>query len=152
MNAGAATRVVHRVIGDGVGSEGSKVRAKIVADFDLLKIARCTPGFVGADLAALANKAGNLAMKRIIDQRKSELSIEPLVEENAEEWWRRPWTPEEMEKLRITMGDFEGIIEAFATATAVGTHEQIKFLVSQRCIKPLCGLVQKIKNYSCCKK
>ncbi|KAK1401943.1 cell division control protein 48-like [Heracleum sosnowskyi] len=82
-------------------------KLKVEGDFDLLKIARCTPGFVGADLAALANKAGNLAMKRIIDQRKSELSIEPLVEENAEEWWRRPWTPEEMEKLRITMGDFE---------------------------------------------
>ncbi|KAL8155656.1 cell division control protein 48 homolog C-like [Apium graveolens] len=82
-------------------------KLKVEGDFDLLKIARCTPGFVGADLAALANKAGNLAMKKIIDQRKSELSIEPLIEENAEEWWRRPWSPEEMEKLRITMGDFE---------------------------------------------
>lgn len=82
-------------------------KLKVEGDFDLLKIARCTPGFVGADLAALANKAGNLAMKRIIDQRKSMLSIEPLKEENAEEWWRLPWSPEEMEKLRITMGDFE---------------------------------------------
>ncbi|KAL8106532.1 TPR repeat-containing protein ZIP4 [Apium graveolens] len=32
VSAGAATRVVHRVIGDGVGSEGSKVRAKVVAE------------------------------------------------------------------------------------------------------------------------
>ncbi|KAL1834955.1 hypothetical protein ACET3Z_004606 [Daucus carota] len=32
VSAGAATRVVHRVLGDGVGSEGSKVRAKVVAE------------------------------------------------------------------------------------------------------------------------
>jgi ribosome biogenesis ATPase len=38
--------------------------------FDLFKIARATPGFVGADLKALVDKAGNLAMKRIIIKRK----------------------------------------------------------------------------------
>ncbi|KAK6279402.1 hypothetical protein POUND7_019669 [Theobroma cacao] len=69
--------------------------------------ARATPGFVGADLAALANKAGNLAMKRIIDQRKHEFSRESIDEEQADEWWRQPWLPEEMEKLTITMADFE---------------------------------------------
>ncbi|KAF5192478.1 Cell division control protein 48-like protein, partial [Thalictrum thalictroides] len=61
-------------------------------------IARSTPGFVGADLVSMANKASNLAMKSIIDRRKSELS---------DEWWRQPWTPEEMEALSITMADFE---------------------------------------------
>ncbi|GMP40530.1 hypothetical protein CsSME_00010947 [Camellia sinensis var. sinensis] len=75
--------------------------------FDLLKIARSTPGFVGADLAALANKAGNLAMKRIIDRRKSQQSREP-TDEDTEDWWRLPWLPEEMENLSITMADFEG--------------------------------------------
>ncbi|GMP40532.1 hypothetical protein CsSME_00010947 [Camellia sinensis var. sinensis] len=74
--------------------------------FDLLKIARSTPGFVGADLAALANKAGNLAMKRIIDRRKSQQSREP-TDEDTEDWWRLPWLPEEMENLSITMADFE---------------------------------------------
>jgi ribosome biogenesis ATPase len=78
--------------------------------FDLLKIARSTPGFVGADLAALANKAGNLAMKRIIDGRKSELSKVSISEEYTEEWWRQPWLPEEMEKLTITMADFEVLL------------------------------------------
>ncbi|EOY11870.1 hypothetical protein QUC31_001526 [Theobroma cacao] len=80
---------------------------RLEGSFDLLKIARATPGFVGADLAALANKAGNLAMKRIIDQRKHEFSRESIDEEQADEWWRQPWLPEEMEKLTITMADFE---------------------------------------------
>ncbi|OMP01695.1 hypothetical protein COLO4_11662 [Corchorus olitorius] len=80
---------------------------RLEGTFDLLKIARSTPGFVGADLAALANKAGNLAMKRIIDQRKHEFSKESMDEKQADEWWRQPWLPEEMEKLTITMADFE---------------------------------------------
>ncbi|KAK0596828.1 hypothetical protein LWI29_019417 [Acer saccharum] len=80
---------------------------RVEGSFDLLKIARSTPGFVGADLSALANKAGNLAMKRIIDQRKSEFSGESMAEEHSDEWWRQPWLPEEMEKLMITMADFE---------------------------------------------
>lgn len=79
--------------------------------FDLVKLARSTPGFVGADLAALVNKAGNLAMKRIIDKRKSELSRESNTEENHESWWRKPWVPEELESLSITMADFEVILK-----------------------------------------
>ena len=82
---------------------------RLEGSFDLWKIARATPGFVGADLAALANKAGNLAMKRIIDQRKHEFSRESIDEEQADQWWRQPWLPEEMEKLTITMVDFEVI-------------------------------------------
>ncbi|TYH34963.1 hypothetical protein E1A91_D13G154100v1 [Gossypium mustelinum] len=80
---------------------------RLEGSFDLLKIARATPGFVGADLSALANKAGNLAMKRIIDQRKHEFSREPIDDEQADQWWRQPWLPDEMEKLAITMADFE---------------------------------------------
>ncbi|XP_011083573.1 cell division control protein 48 homolog C-like [Sesamum indicum] len=80
---------------------------KVEGAFDLVKIARSTPGFVGADLAALANKAGNLAMKRIIDKRKVELSKESQDRDSNEDWWRQPWSHEEMEKLSITMADFE---------------------------------------------
>ncbi|XP_071736062.1 cell division control protein 48 homolog C-like [Rutidosis leptorrhynchoides] len=80
---------------------------KLEGEFDLVKLARSTPGFVGADLAALVNKAGNLAMKRIIDGRKSELFNENSDVEQIEDWWRKAWTPEEMEKLSITMCDFE---------------------------------------------
>ena len=53
----------------GVPDESARVKIlsvitgnlRLEGSFDLLKIARSTPGFVGADLAALANKAGNLA-------------------------------------------------------------------------------------------
>lgn len=78
---------------------------RLDGDFDLIKIAKATPGFVGADLVALANKAGNLAMQRIIDQRWLELSGQDG--ELVEEWWKEPWSPEEMRKLSITMADFE---------------------------------------------
>ncbi|KAK7331618.1 hypothetical protein VNO80_28355 [Phaseolus coccineus] len=74
--------------------------------FDLQKIARATSGFVGADLAALVDKAGNLAMKRIIDERRRELSQE-LMSEHVEDWWREPWSAEEVDKLAIKMSDFE---------------------------------------------
>ncbi|KAM0881506.1 hypothetical protein ACQ4PT_032885 [Festuca glaucescens] len=72
--------------------------------FDLFKIARATPGFVGADLKALVDKAGNLAMKRIIVKRKKESCG---GEENNHDWWRHPWNESEMDSLCITMADFE---------------------------------------------
>lgn len=78
---------------------------RLAGDFDLKKIAKATPGFVGADLVALANKAGNLSMQRIIDQRQLQLSRQEG--ELIEEWWKEPWSPEEMKKLSITMTDFE---------------------------------------------
>ncbi|MQL89528.1 hypothetical protein Taro_022108 [Colocasia esculenta] len=84
------------------------VKLKLDGALDLSKIARATPGFVGADLVALVNKAGNLAMRRIIDKRKCELSTEGCEDQDVE-WWRRPWAPEEIEKLSISMFDFEVI-------------------------------------------
>lgn len=76
---------------------------RIEGEFDRFMIARFTPGFVGADLAALVSKAGNLAMKRIVDKRRSQLTG---GHENID-WWRHPWSPEEIENLSITMLDFE---------------------------------------------
>uniref|UniRef100_A0A803Q1X4 AAA+ ATPase domain-containing protein n=1 Tax=Cannabis sativa TaxID=3483 RepID=A0A803Q1X4_CANSA len=80
---------------------------RVEGSLDLFKIARATPGFVGADLDALANKAGNLAMKRFLDERKSKLTRNCIDEEYNEGWWKEPWLPEEMERLNITMADFE---------------------------------------------
>ncbi|XP_055817955.1 cell division control protein 48 homolog C [Solanum dulcamara] len=104
-----------REIALGIPDENARVQIlsvltrnlRVEGAFDLMKIASSTPGFVGADLAALTNKAGNLAMKRIIDVRKAELSRELSDGEDTEEWWRKPWSPEEMEKLSIFMADFE---------------------------------------------
>ncbi|PHT80511.1 Cell division control protein 48 -like protein C [Capsicum annuum] len=59
---------------------------RVEGAFDVMKIASSTPGFIGADLAALTNKEGNLAMKRIIDVRKVELLGELADGEDAEEW------------------------------------------------------------------
>ncbi|KAM7508878.1 hypothetical protein LguiA_019331 [Lonicera macranthoides] len=75
--------------------------------FELVKITRSTSRFVGVDLAELANKAGNLAMKIIVDQRKFNLSLEPMDGESNEDWWTNPWSTEEMKMLSITMSDFE---------------------------------------------
>lgn len=84
-------------------------KCTLEGSLDLLQIARSTPGFVGADLDALVDKAGNLAMRRILSHRKSELTREYSDREYTEEWWKMPWLPEEIEKLAITMSDFEVI-------------------------------------------
>ncbi|RZC43351.1 hypothetical protein C5167_036298 [Papaver somniferum] len=81
------------------------LRLEMGCNFDLAKIARATPGFVGADLSALVNKAGNLAMKRIIDSRK------PINEETNVQWWRQSWEAGDMEGLSISMGDFEDAVK-----------------------------------------
>jgi ribosome biogenesis ATPase len=50
-------------------------KLRLEGQFDFLKIARATPGFVGADLKALVNNAGYLAMKRIINKKKSSVLL-----------------------------------------------------------------------------
>ncbi|KAG0512373.1 hypothetical protein BDA96_10G007800 [Sorghum bicolor] len=79
---------------------------RLEGEFDLFKIARATPGFVGADLKALVDKAGNLAMKRIIDERRVQYRREHDGNTNHD-WWRQPWDESEVEGLHITMDDFE---------------------------------------------
>ncbi|XP_010670688.2 cell division control protein 48 homolog C isoform X2 [Beta vulgaris subsp. vulgaris] len=77
---------------------------KLESQVDVTKIARETPGFVGADLAYLVNKAGIIAMNRLIDQRK--LGICNHLEDQRFE------SHEDMEKLRISMVDFEEATKA----------------------------------------
>lgn len=64
------------------------------------KIARSTPGFTGADLANLVEKAGVLAMNRIVDEKYS-------MSDFPEGWWMLPWSPTEVDKLAYQMSDFE---------------------------------------------
>ncbi|CAL1389388.1 unnamed protein product [Linum trigynum] len=82
-------------------------KCTLEGSLDLLQIAKLTPGFVGADLDALVGKAGNLALRRIAALRKSMLLSEEPRDGKIEEWWRTPWSEEDMEKFAITMSDFE---------------------------------------------
>jgi ribosome biogenesis ATPase len=47
-------------------------RMKLAIDVDLKELGRLTPGFVGADLKALAREAGMLAVSRIVDINKDD--------------------------------------------------------------------------------
>ncbi|ONK79348.1 uncharacterized protein A4U43_C01F5450 [Asparagus officinalis] len=77
-------------------------KCNLEGEFNLMKIARATPGFVGADLNALVNKAGNLAMRRIMEKRKS-----GFQEGKTDDWLRQPLSPEELASINVTMSDFE---------------------------------------------
>jgi ribosome biogenesis ATPase len=85
---------------------------RLEGQFDMFKIARATPGFVGADLKALVDKAGNLAMKRIIDKRRVQYCRQHQGN-NKYDWCRQPWDPDEVESLHITMDDFEVVSVPF---------------------------------------
>ncbi|KAK1412865.1 hypothetical protein QVD17_34437 [Tagetes erecta] len=82
---------------------------KLEGAFDLVKISRLTPGFVGADLAALVSKAANLALCRVAVGRKLELckDTEHWWKTDNEHWWMKAFTPEDKADIRITMLDFE---------------------------------------------
>lgn len=73
---------------------------------DLRKIARSTPGYVGADLAALANMAGHMAARRINDEREHKLS-QDLNSEPEEDLLKQSWLPQDLKRCAITMSDFE---------------------------------------------
>jgi ribosome biogenesis ATPase len=91
---------------------------RLEGEFDLFKIARATPGFVGADLKALVDKAGNLAMKRIIDKRRAQYYHEHDGN-SKHDWWRQPWDDGEVDGLHITMYDFEVMFEPFSCTAHV---------------------------------
>ncbi|GAU14023.1 hypothetical protein TSUD_168480, partial [Trifolium subterraneum] len=74
---------------------------------DLQKIATSTPGFVGADLEALANGAGVVAMNRIINETKHKLSQHLTTEPDQDHWKKPLLAQDELEKCAITMSDFE---------------------------------------------
>ncbi|XP_078443395.1 cell division cycle 48C [Wolffia australiana] len=81
-------------------------KLKLDGALDLSMLARATAGFVGADLAALVNKAGILAMRRTLIQTVSEIPAELMVDEKAT-WWRQRWTHDEIEKLKVSVVDFQ---------------------------------------------
>lgn len=82
-------------------------KLRIDGSVDLQRIAKSTPGFVGSDLKALVNEAGDLAMKRIIDRRTFETSTQEMENDRKKDLWKQPWTPEDLSNLHIIMSDLE---------------------------------------------
>ncbi|KAK2441772.1 cell division cycle protein [Trifolium repens] len=73
---------------------------KLDDSIDLRKIARSTPGFVGADLEALVGEVSELAFQRVIDEMERESSKD-------EGRWKEHWSPQQKNKFAIKMSDFE---------------------------------------------
>ncbi|XP_047308200.1 cell division control protein 48 homolog C-like [Impatiens glandulifera] len=74
--------------------------SKLEDSLDLLKIARSTPGFVGADLDNLVSEAGTLAMRKLI------CSI-LIKSPEDKDWFKKSYHPKETDIVGITMTDFE---------------------------------------------
>ncbi|KAL2341351.1 hypothetical protein Fmac_009291 [Flemingia macrophylla] len=77
---------------------------KLRGPIDLLKIAKSTSAFVASDLKSVISHAGSLAMKRIICERYT--TTEP-----PEDCFSESWSPEEVEKVAITMSDLEEAVK-----------------------------------------
>lgn len=117
-----------REISMGIPSEASREailkkmanKLRLSGDFSFSEVARRTPGFVGADLAALIKEAAALAVKRIfthIEQSRG------CISEQGE-----PLSEEDLQNLSISLSDFEVAItkvqpsvrrEGFATTPDV---------------------------------
>lgn len=67
---------------------------RLEGSFDFKRIARCTPGFVGADLAALTREAGSIAIKRIVFSRDPNFGTpgmsKPMVSSSDEKAMESP--------------------------------------------------------------
>ncbi|KAF2614549.1 hypothetical protein F2Q70_00009488, partial [Brassica cretica] len=85
-------------------------RLRLEGSFDMKRIARLTPGFVGADLEGVANMAGSLGIKRVKDSRKLQLSRDGDNQDDRS-WLRQPWSEEDLEKLFVRMSDFEEAVK-----------------------------------------
>lgn len=96
---------------------------RLAGDFDFERIARLTPGYVGADLRALTKEAAAIAVARIFE---SHLQVGPVM--SALSMRSEPLTNEQMHDLAITMHDYEAALprvqpsavrEGFATVPTV---------------------------------
>ncbi|CAE5965739.1 unnamed protein product [Arabidopsis arenosa] len=102
-------------------------KLRLEGPFDKKRIARLTPGFVGADLESVAYLAGRKAIKRILDSRKSQQSGDG---EDDKSWLRMPWPEEELEKLFVKMSDFEeavNLVQASLTREGFSIVPDVKW-------------------------
>jgi ribosome biogenesis ATPase len=80
-------------------------KMKLEGAFNFEKIARLTPGFVGADLASLTKEAASIAIRRVY-QGLAESTSRSEVSDHLKSRTER-LTPEELEPLFVRMEDFE---------------------------------------------
>lgn len=134
-------------------------KLRLSGDFDFKKLAKMTPGYVGADLQALTAAAGVIAMKRMINKLQSALTIPDQMDVDEEalppheerpkpismlhafiKADKGPMPPEDLERLSITQEDFIAAIpkiqpsakrEGFATVPDV-TWENVGALSELR--------------------
>ncbi|KAG2296915.1 hypothetical protein Bca4012_017394 [Brassica carinata] len=85
-------------------------KLRLEGSFDMKRIARLTPGFVGADLEELADMAASLCVNRIMDSRKLQLSSSDCDDDDRS-WLRQPWSDEDLDKLFVRMSDFEEAVK-----------------------------------------
>jgi len=96
---------------------------RIAGDFDYKSIAKRTPGFVGADLAALTKEAAAAAVNRVFSTLLAPEGGAALMRVQPE-----PFTEEQLAPLYVEMRDFEAALpkvqpsakrEGFATVPSV---------------------------------
>jgi len=135
---------------------------RLEGNFNFSRIAKLTPGYVGADLRALTKEAAVIAINRIFKETGSDKANktfssgrQPLLLEDVEEGKDAPsvipLTPEQMDPLYIIMDDFLEAIkhvqpsskrEGFATVPDVtwdniGALESIREELALSVIEPI---------------
>lgn len=162
-----------REIALGIPSEGAREAIlrvlsrplRLDGDFDFAAVAKRTPGFVGADLAALMKEAAALAVKRIFEELDGKMTLpegtqptddvdKATITTTAGRVRREPLTPTELTGLAITMSDFEVAVgkvqpsvrrEGFATTPDVtwddvgslgDVREELAFAITRPIAEP----------------
>ena len=112
-----------------LGTQARRVR--LAGDFDFQRIARLTPGYVGADLLALTKEAAAIAVARIFEAHIAVDGGQPLPNDGTalmSTMRAEPLTEEQLSGLAITMVDYEAALprvqpsavrEGFATVPNV---------------------------------
>jgi ribosome biogenesis ATPase len=133
-------------------------KLRLQGDFDFSRLAKLTPGYVGADLKALTSEAGMIAVQRIFEtlgqedsndmdvsmdiiSKTDSLYVQAMIHKFIESRMH-PLTSQELEPLCITHLDFEKALkkvqpsakrEGFATVPGVSWEDigalEVHFLI-----------------------
>ena len=149
-----------REIALGVPDEQARVKIlkchlknlRLSGDVDETDIAKKTPGYVGADLAALVNEAATLAVSRVFENAKTNDRESILTERRLKD--SEPFTTNELESVSVTNSDFVNALlviqpsakrEGFTTTPSVtwsdvgaltDVREELKFSIVEPINRP----------------